>query len=107
MRRILVALAMCAMAAAQPKDPASAAQYALTDTINQSRQLSGRGDHVRGVQMMEGALAKTQSDPAFKDRYAEVARALGQSYTWAKRYPDAVRTLKTLVEATKAKCVAG
>ena len=57
--------------------------------------------------MMEGVFAKVQSDPAFKDRYAEVARALGQSYVWAKRYPDAVRTFKTLVETTKAKCVAG
>jgi tetratricopeptide (TPR) repeat protein len=108
MRRIVVALALSAVAAsAQPKDQASAAQFALTDTINQSRQLSARGDHVGALKLMEGVFAKVQSDPAFKDRYAEVGRALGQSYTWAKRYPDAVRTFKAVVESTKTKCVPG
>src|SRR4051794_27980120 len=103
MRRIVVALAMSVAAAAQSGQPSQAA-FALTDTINQARQLAGR-DPNTALKMLEGALAKTQSDPALKGRYAEVMRSIGQVYSTAKRYPEAVRTFTTLLDATKGNCV--
>jgi tetratricopeptide (TPR) repeat protein len=107
MRRFLMVLVMSvSVAAAQEAKPLSTGDV-LNDMLDQASKLSARGDYAGAIKILEEALIKTQKDPKLKGRDAEVMRGMGHVYSAGKRYPDAVRVYKTLLESTKADCVAG
>jgi tetratricopeptide (TPR) repeat protein len=107
MRRFLMVLIASAMVAAAQEAKQPSTVDPIDDLMDQASKLSGRGDAAGAVKILEQALAKAQKDPKLKGRDAQVMRGMGHVYATAKRYPDAVRVYKTLLEATKADCVAG
>jgi tetratricopeptide (TPR) repeat protein len=106
MRRNVVLLALSAAAVwAQEATPPAVA--ALNETLAKAGQLAAGGNKMGALQVLEGALIKTQTDPMLKGRDIDVLRAMGRVYVEAQRPADAIRTYQTLMNEMKPDCAPG
>jgi tetratricopeptide (TPR) repeat protein len=106
MRPIAILLAMSAswLFAQQTVTPS---QQALTDMLNKAGEFSAKGNKTGALQVLETALAKTQTDPGLKGRDVDVLRPMGRVLIEAGRPTDAIRTYQTMLNEIKPECGQG
>lgn len=79
---------VAALAAALTLAPgAQALAQDAPDTVARARAAQAAGDSTRAIALLEQARAERPRDP-------EVLRLLGSNYAFARRYPDAIATLR-------------